>query len=110
MFPGHFIICTGTDGRIFPVRIIDLQLNEIHFRMFTQKLIQQLWIIMIGEADMFYRSLLLLFLNKIPEMKLFVFFVVIPFQRMKQVIVKITRACTLKAGIKLVLGSFLSRC
>lgn len=59
---------------------------------------------------MFYKSLGFLFFDKIPDVKFFIFLIVIIHQSMKQIVVKVTCARLLKAGIELLLGSFLTDC
>jgi len=41
MLSAHFIVGAGKDGIIFPVHVVDLQLDEIHVGMIRQQLIQQ---------------------------------------------------------------------
>ena len=45
------IAAAGLGNSAFPVKVIDLKLNHIHFRMFCQNPVQRLCIIVVGKTD-----------------------------------------------------------
>ena len=46
----------GLDCVVFPVEIIQLYLDKIHFRVFRQNLVQHVGGIVEGKTDMLYKS------------------------------------------------------
>lgn len=52
MLTDHFIAPSGSDKIAFPIKIIDYDLDKLHFRMLRQDLIQYLRRIVEGKSEM----------------------------------------------------------
>ena len=91
VLPDKLVVLPGADRRAFPVGVIDLQLDEFHFRVFLQKLLQKLGLVMEGKADMPDGAGLFLLLDEVPEMKLLIALVIIRLNRMQEIVVEILR-------------------
>ena len=97
----------GGHARIFPVGVIQLQLDEIHLRMLVQQLLQQHRVRVEGEAVIFHQALPLLLGHEVPDMILVILLHVVPLQRVQQIVVEIAGSGPLQAGPELLLRAFL---
>ena len=66
VFSGNLIVRAGGDGRVFPVRVVDLKLDKINFRTLCQNPVEEFRSRVIGKAEMPDKALCFLFLYKIP--------------------------------------------
>ena len=104
VFPRDLIVCSGGYFRVFPVSVVNLQLDEINLRMHGQQLVKQCRRAVKRKANVSDQAFFLLLVHKIPQMELVISLIVVFLQRMKQVIIKIAGACSFQTGIKLLLG------
>lgn len=49
---GYFTVASGIDGRIVPVQIVDLHLDDVHLRVIREDLFQQYSIVVVGKTDL----------------------------------------------------------
>ena len=104
VFSGYFIAGTGLNILVFPVSIVDLQLNEFYVRMIRQNLIQQFGGVMEREAIVANDAFFLQFFDIIPQTVLIVFRQVSLANRMKQLVVDIVGAKSFQRSIDLLFG------
>lgn len=88
LYRGLIALSGFNAGRI-PVQVVDLQKDNIHFRMGCQDLIQQSGAVMVRETGPFRIPLFLLFLKEAELIKLFSDIVVLPVQPVQHQYVKV---------------------
>ena len=101
VFSGYFVAGLRLHGRILPVRVVNLQLNELHLRMLIQDVFQLLRRGMERKAHMLNQPFLLLFLHPAPHVKIIKIFCTALSQVMEQIEIKIACSRLLQRGIKL---------
>ena len=106
--PADLKIPPACDTRVLPVCIVDLQLHEVHLGMGVQQFLQQIRIRVEGESDVSDQPLLLPLGNEFPEMEFVIILIVVPLQRVQQIVVEIPRAGSLQTGVKFLLCELLS--
>ena len=99
-----FPVPSGGYAGIFPVGIIDLQLDKLHVRMLRKQVIQEGRVRMEGETPVSDQAFFLLLPDKIPQAVGFILFHIGTLEGVEQVKVKIARAGAFQAGEQLPLG------
>ena len=97
----------GSNARIVPVRVVDLELDKFNVRMVREKFIQKGRVRMEREAVVPDQPFLLLFFYKIPEMIFIVVLVISPLQRVQEIIIEVAGSGPLKRRIKFRLRALL---
>lgn len=80
---GNLIVGTRGDGGVLPVGIVDLQLDELGFRVTGEQLVEQLGTAVEREANMAHQAITLELAHVVPEAKPIVLLVVAPHERMQ---------------------------
>ena len=101
MLSCHFVACPGLDGRILPVRIVDLELDKFHLRMGGQDFVQFFRCGVEGKSCVFDQSFLLFLLNPVPHVKIVEVFGPGLAQIVEQIEVEIAGAGFFQGSIKL---------
>lgn len=67
VFAGGFVAEAGLDRIGVPVGVVDLELDELHLRMFGQHLVQRFGRVVHREAEVLDQALFLLLMDKVPD-------------------------------------------
>ena len=89
VFFRHPIAVSRLNGGAVPVQIIDLELDNIHFRVGGENLVQQSCAVVIGKADFLCLSRRFQFPKECKFVELFADSVIVPVQPVKQIDIKI---------------------
>ena len=67
---GHLVAPAGLDVVVLPVRVVDLQLDELHLRVLGKQLVQHVGLVVEGEAHVLEQALLLHLQGVVPNAEL----------------------------------------
>ena len=70
MLAGHLVAPAGLDVVVLPVRVVDLQLDELHLRVLGEQLVQHVGLVVEGEAHVLEQALLLHLQGVVPNAEL----------------------------------------
>ena len=105
-----FIAFFRIDVGIVPVGVVDLKLDEIRFRMFSEQIIQHLRRGVKGETDIADQPFFLLLFQKLKEMPVFVSLHIGDLHAMEKIVVDPAGFQPRKRGVKLLFCLFLTGC
>ena len=100
MLSGHLVHALGVNPGAVPVQVVDLQLDELHLRVLGEDLVQQLRVVVVGEARVLYQALGLFLQQPVKAVELLELVVDVPLDAVEQVVVEIPGAGLFQLGVE----------